>query len=665
MHTTVDTATISVISATAARTSTAHNRVKSTTASSGTTPLLSVHPVRRGQSGPRKAAASTTMPSPPIARAVSSTTLLSRRSTSTSDSSRLVPSTTTKGRTSRQSEQSSSQDESCLSTDHQPSGLTAAAPQSKLPILKKKPSIIRPVPDFAKLHRAWETKLAMGKPIKPTTVAEPTFATALPQTKHSGVGSTDINVHLTNPFAKGSGGSGSKDTIMTTKAINTTYIKPLHPLRAKASAPVVSLSRGVTVHEGVKPTTAKPIDESVSNYGEANEFNNAFLADILTSVTSGELDQSQLGDTRSYGVLKRRTTLGQLGHFAGGDADENGVDRAFGTTSNIRAVGGMASAIRREDIMSLKRTSLFQAPIRVPRKPDQAKLLRQNIDPNGPLVVAERELAASQQQQAEVQRYPSRSLGQASRTPVAPKTALLPFTPKSVVNKNLARELGRVLMETVGSPMRDAMTLNQKGIQQPQQLKPPLSLGGGVEGWVETGPVVQKAISSGEDRFTPAMNSDTGWTLDTTTGSQADIKDGIEGNVDTRQSPLESQSRLDRNCSVPIEGTMSIRKPRVQLPNPFDVLGITPRPTQEQVGSDPVLSTADRVDLPLYEIIHLEPLFLSRRNSGEASLSGPLCLSSERRKDGVTMTSLQSELDALTSMEEELLRELENELQLN
>ncbi|KAH6602447.1 hypothetical protein BASA61_001109 [Batrachochytrium salamandrivorans] len=623
MHTTVDTATISVISATAARTSTAHNRVKSTTASSGTTPLLSVHPVRRGQSGPRKAAASTTMPSPPIARAVSSTTLLSRRSTSTSDSSRLVPSTTTKGRTSRQSEQSSSQDESCLSTDHQPSGLTAAAPQSKLPILKKKPSIIRPVPDFAKLHRAWETKLAMGKPIKPTTVAEPTFATALPQTKHSGVGSTDINVHLTNPFAKGSGGSGSKDTIMTTKAINTTYIKPLHPLRAKASAPVVSLSRGVTVHEGVKPTTAKPIDESVSNYGEANEFNNAFLADILTSVTSGELDQSQLGDTRSYGVLKRRTTLGQLGHFAGGDADENGVDRAFGTTSNIRAVGGMASAIRREDIMSLKRTSLFQAPIRVPRKPDQAKLLRQNIDPNGPLVVAERELAASQQQQAEVQRYPSRSLGQASRTPVAPKTALLPFTPKSVVNKNLA------------------------------------------QGWVETGPVVQKAISSGEDRFTPAMNSDTGWTLDTTTGSQADIKDGIEGNVDTRQSPLESQSRLDRNCSVPIEGTMSIRKPRVQLPNPFDVLGITPRPTQEQVGSDPVLSTADRVDLPLYEIIHLEPLFLSRRNSGEASLSGPLCLSSERRKDGVTMTSLQSELDALTSMEEELLRELENELQLN
>ncbi|KAJ1327262.1 hypothetical protein BSLG_010604 [Batrachochytrium salamandrivorans] len=628
MHTTVDTATISVISATAARTSTAHNRVKSTTASSGTTPLLSVHPVRRGQSGPRKAAASTTMPSPPIARAVSSTTLLSRRSTSTSDSSRLVPSTTTK-------------DESCLSTDHQPSGLTAAAPQSKLPILKKKPSIIRPVPDFAKLHRAWETKLAMGKPIKPTTVAEPTFATALPQTKHSGVGSTDINVHLTNPLLKG-GGSGSKDTIMTTKAINTTYIKPLHPLRAKASAPVVSLSRGVTVHEGVKPTTAKPIDESVSNYGEANEFNNAFLADILTSVTSGELDQSQLGDTRSYGVLKRRTTLGQLGHFAGGDADENG-----------------------EDIMSLKRTSLFQAPIRVPRKPDQAKLLRQNIDPNGPLVVAERELAASQQQQAEVQRYPSRSLGQASRTPVAPKTALLPFTPKSVVNKNLARELGRVLMETVGSPMRDAMTLNQKGIQQPQQLKPPLSLGGGVEGWVETGPVVQKAISSGEDRFTPAMNSDTGWTLDTTTGSQADIKDGIEGNVDTRQSPLESQSRLDRNCSVPIEGTMSIRKPRVQLPNPFDVLGITPRPTQEQVGSDPVLSTADRVDLPLYEIIHLEPLFLSRRNSGEASLSGPLCLSSERRKDGVTMTSLQSELDALTSMEEELLRELENELQLN
>ncbi|KAJ1340178.1 hypothetical protein BSLG_005171 [Batrachochytrium salamandrivorans] len=601
MHTTVDTATISVISATAARTSTAHNRVKSTTAR--WTHLLSVHPVRRGQSGPRKAAASTTMPSPPIARAVSSTTLLSRRSTSTSDSSRLVPSTTTK-------------DESCLSTDHQPSGLTAAAPQSKLPILKKKPSIIRPVPDFAKLHRAWETKLAMGKPIKPTTVAEPTFATALPQTKHSGVGSTDINVHLTNPFAKGSGGSGSKDTIMTTKAINTTYIKPLHPLRAKASAPVVSLSRGVTVHEGVKPTTAKPIDESVSNYGEANEFNNAFLADILTSVTSGELDQSQLGDTRSYGVLKRRTTLGQLGHFAGGDADENGVDRAFGTTRGYNVT---------------KRTSLFQAPIRVPRKPDQAKLLRQNIDPNGPLVVAERELAASQQQQAEVQRYPSRSLGQAS----------------------------------LGSPMRDAMTLNQKGIQQPQQLKPPLLLGGGVEGWVETGPVVQKAISSGEDRFTPAMNSDTGWTLDTTTGSQADIKDGIEGNVDTRQSPLESQSRLDRNCSVPIEGTMSIRKPRVQLPNPFDVLGITPRPTQEQVGSDPVLSTADRVDLPLYEIIHLEPLFLSRRNSGEASLSGPLCLSSERRKDGVTMTSLQSELDALTSMEEELLRELENELQLN
>ncbi|KAH9275021.1 hypothetical protein BASA83_002734 [Batrachochytrium salamandrivorans] len=416
----------------------------------------------------------------------------------------------------------------------------------------------------------------MGKPIKPTTVAEPTFATALPQTKHSGVGSTDINFISQTPLLKG----------------------------VVASAPVVSLSRGVTVHEGVKPTTAKPIDESVSNYGEANEFNNAFLADILTSVTSGELDQSQLGDTRSYGVLKRRTTLGQLGHFAGGDADENGVDRAFGTTSNIRAVGGMASAIRREDIMSLKRTSLFQAPIRVPRKPDQAKLLlRQNIDPNGPLVVAERELAASQQQQA--------------------------------------------------------------GIQQPQQLKPPLLLGGGVEGWVETGPVVQKAISSGEDRFTPAMNSDTGWTLDTTTGSQADIKDGIEGNVDTRQSPLESQSRLDRNCSVPIEGTMSIRKPRVQLPNPFDVLGITPRPTQEQVGSDPVLSTADRVDLPLYEIIHLEPLFLSRRNSGEASLSGPLCLSSERRKDGVTMTSLQSELDALTSMEEELLRELENELQLN
>ncbi|KAH9275020.1 hypothetical protein BASA83_002733 [Batrachochytrium salamandrivorans] len=113
---------------------------------------LSVPPVRRGQSGPRKAAASTTMPSTTNSKSCIFDYSSIQRSLHNSIIANIRGISHGRGvniNQSRQSEQSSSQDESCLSTDHQPSGLTAAAPQSKLPILKKKPSIIRPVPDFA------------------------------------------------------------------------------------------------------------------------------------------------------------------------------------------------------------------------------------------------------------------------------------------------------------------------------------------------------------------------------------------------------------------------------------------------------------------------------------------------------------------------------------
>ncbi|EGF80096.1 hypothetical protein BATDEDRAFT_24845 [Batrachochytrium dendrobatidis JAM81] len=491
---------------------------------------------------------------------------------------------------------------------------SACASQSRLPVLKKKQSSVRPVPDFAKLHKTWESKLASGKSIKSSS-QDITTSNKLFEKSTSNNGACSFPSSADSDIVPKSAAYRKP----TPFAIQTNQQKS-QLLEPKASTPLLSTTGSATLKNDTKPSQAVSTQHNTVHSPHNEEFNNASLANILTSTSSHELDMAHSDDieTRSYGVLKRRTTLAQLSNFS----EKYSAEDTGSSTRGNRRVGEIASTIQHEDLRVLKRTSLFQAPIRVARKPSHIELSRKNNDLLGPLVSAEKELTITSQQQ-ELQRYPARLLGQASRTPNASKIATLPFTPRTFANKDLARALGKALMETSTPPAREPTTPRQ-------------SMFGGV----------QSSLNTTLSTDTAPLHYDQGR--------------GYAFSVQTEQSNLvltqyQPPSTISSHPDSIVEKTVQISKPRGQLPNPFDVLGITPHSTFSWTNST-LLSKGSYTGLPEGEDIKLETFSYSAANGLNTSFDPPSCTD-----DSSTIASLQSELDKLTSMEEALMRELEHE----
>ena len=148
-----------------------------------------------------------------------------------------------------------------------------------------------------------------------------------------------------------------------------------------------------------KVKTHKPSVENPKK--QLDEFNNASLNDILNSTTSNELDSKDNKENSRPGLFQRRSTVANLKQHD------------------------------KQDARLLKRSSLYSGALRVA-------------------------LPLPQQQNSNEMKYIPRNLGQAVRTPIAAKSNNLPLTPsRRLTTQNIARQLGKVLMETSeASPMK-------------------------------------------------------------------------------------------------------------------------------------------------------------------------------------------------------------------
>nr|KAJ3421272.1 hypothetical protein HK105_004053 [Polyrhizophydium stewartii] len=380
--------------------------------------------------------------------------------------------------------------------------------------------------------------------------------------------------------------------------------RPKQPLlKHKASAPaVLAAIAPATGHSATAPKAAPIAQPKFPAAIAEEEFNNSSLEHILNSTTSRDLDgrdtdrmqsgstaPSAAKDARSMGPAIRRSTLGaaQLVRPAAHAA----------SAAEVPAASGRARMALRDDFMAIKRTSLFAAPLRVPKKHPSTSALSASsgmpgasgasrVGSSTAALLADREMPAAQapvvtqpSQAAQVpvtmplplpfgdMRPAVRSLGQASRTPVAHKTAAMPFTPRARIHRDLVRELGMALMETTvaASPARATGTLHRSTSLQ-------FTVGGSTLVAVDSG----APLSTVPPPLPSAMNAVAALTAGAPSRDDAQPAAVVLAPELARGSVVTTTA-AQREPSPPAQPAAGHSKPRVPLPNPFDVLGIAPR----------------------------------------------------------------------------------------